>query len=216
VGGQHGAVARERQPQRFGQAVHRVGGKHSGAGTTGRAGGTLDVVDFLIGTVTVAGLDHGIDEIDGDGLAFPLHLASLHRAAGNEDGRNIEAQRSHQHARGDLVAVGDANHGVSAVAIDHVFDRIGDQVARGQRIEHAGVTHGDAVIDGDGVEFLGDTAGRFDLARHQLPQILEVHVPRHELGEGVHHGDDRLAEITILHAGSTPKGASAGHVAAVS
>ncbi len=69
------------------------------------------------------------------------------------------------------------------------------QLARRQRIEHAVMTHGDAVIDGDGVEFLGDAAGLFDLAGHQLAEILEVHVARHELGEGVDDGDDRLAEI---------------------
>ena len=75
--------------------------------------------------------------------------------------------------------------------------------------------HGDAVIDGDGVEFLGDAAGRLDLARHQLAEVLEVDVARHELREGVDHGDDRLAEIAVLHAGGAPEAARAGHVAAV-
>ena len=38
---------------------------------------------------------------------------------------------------------------------------------------------------------------------------------RHKLREGIDDSDDRLAEITVLHAGSAPQGASAGHVAAV-
>jgi hypothetical protein len=37
----------------------------------------------------------------------------------------------------------------------------------------------------------------------------------HELGEGVHHGDDGLVEVAILHAGGAPQGTCAGHVAAV-
>ena len=46
------------------------------------------------------------------------------------------------------------------------------------------VTHGDAVINRDGVEFLGHAAGRFDFAGDHLAEVLEVHMARHELGEG--------------------------------
>ena len=66
------------------------------------------------------------------------------------------------------------------------------------------MAHGDAVIDRDGVELLGHTARLFHLPGHHLAQILEVHMARHELGEGVDDGDDRLAEILILHAGGAP------------
>ena len=99
--------------------------------------------------------------------------------------------------------------------VDHVFDAVGDELARRQRIEHAVMAHGDAVVDGDGVELLGDAAGRLDLARDQLAEVLQVHVARHELGEGVDHRDDRLAEIAVLHAGGAPEAARAGHVAAM-
>ena len=77
------------------------------------------------------------------------------------------------------------------------------------------MTHGDAVIDRDRVEFLGDTARRFDLAGDQLAEILQMHMAGHELGEGVDDGDDRLAEIAILHARRAPQSARAGHVAAM-
>ena len=60
---------------------------------------------------------------------------------------------------------------------------VGDQLARGQAVEHAVMAHGDAVIDGDGVEFLGHAAGRLDLARDQLAEVLQVDVAGHELGE---------------------------------
>ena len=90
------------------------------------------------------------------------------------------------------------------MGVDHVLDAVCDQFARGQRIEHAVVTHGDAVVDGDSVEFLGHTARSFDFARDQLSQVLEMHVARHELGEAVDYGDDGLAEVTILHSSGTP------------
>jgi hypothetical protein len=37
----------------------------------------------------------------------------------------------------------------------------------------------------------------------------------HELGERVGNGDDRLAEIAVLHAGGAPKAARARHIAAM-
>ena len=60
------------------------------------------------------------------------------------------------------------------------------------------MAHGDAVIYGNGVEFLGNAASTLDLARHQLAKVLQVNVPGHELGEGVGDGDDRLLEIFFL------------------
>src|SRR5690606_16056536 len=119
-----------------------------------------------------------------------------------------------QHAGGYLVAVGDAHQRVGTVRVGHVFDRVGDDLAAGQRVQHAVVAHGDAVVHGDGVELLGHAAGGLDLARDQLAQVLQVHVAGHELGEGVDHRDDRLVEVAVGHAGGTPQGAGAGHVAA--
>eukprot|EP00614_Pseudopedinella_elastica_P038828 CAMPEP_0181271414 /NCGR_PEP_ID=MMETSP1097-20121128/7382_1 /TAXON_ID=35684 /ORGANISM="Pseudopedinella elastica, Strain CCMP716" /LENGTH=55 /DNA_ID=CAMNT_0023371829 /DNA_START=18 /DNA_END=182 /DNA_ORIENTATION=+ len=55
------------------------------------------------------------------------------------------------------------------------------------------MAHGDAIIDRDGVEFLGNTAGGLDFAAHQLPEVLKVHVAGHELGERVGNRDDRFA-----------------------
>ena len=101
------------------------------------------------------------------------------------------------------------------MGVGHIFDAVGDELARRQRIEHAVVAHGDAVVHGDGVEFLGDAARRLDLARDQLAEVLQVHMAGHELGEGIGDGDDRLAEIAVLHAGCAPKAAGAGHVAAM-
>jgi len=77
------------------------------------------------------------------------------------------------------------------------------------------VPHRDPVIDRDRVEFLGDSARRFDLARDHLAKVLQVDVTGHELGETVDHRDDRLAEIAVLHPRRAPEPARARHVAAV-
>jgi hypothetical protein len=53
-------------------------------------------------------------------------------------------------------------------------------------------------------------AGGLDLACDQLAHVLQMHMAGHELRERVGHCDDRLVEITILHAGGTPQHACAG------
>ncbi len=101
------------------------------------------------------------------------------------------------------------------MGVHHIFDGIRDDLARGQAVKHPVMAHGDAVIHRDRVELLGDASRRLDLARDELAKVLEVHVTRHELGEGIDHGDDRLAEIGVLHARGAPQAARARHVAAM-
>ncbi len=180
----------------------------------GQAERSSSATDASLSLLVTRG-DHGVDQVQMQLLALAHHLAGLHRPARDEDRRDVQAQRGHQHAGRDLVAVGDADQGVRAVGVDHVLDRVGDHLARGQGIEHAAVTHGDAVVDGDGVELLRHAAGGLDLARDQLAQILEMDMAGDELGEGVDDGDDGLVEIPVRHAGGAPERACAGHVAAM-
>lgn len=217
VGSQRRAVARQGQTKGFRQAVHGVRREHARAGSTCRAGILFHGQNVCIGHPVVGSGNHCVDQVDRLGNAiFQHHLAGFHRPAGNEDNRNVEPHGSVQHARGNLVAVGNTYQRICAMAVDHVFDRIGNHFARGQRIEHAIVTHGDTVIDRDGVEFLGDTTSLFHFSGNQLAEVLQMDVARHKLCEGVGDGDDRLAEVVVLHAGRAPKAARTSHVAAVS
>ena len=77
------------------------------------------------------------------------------------------------------------------------------------------MTHGDAVVHCDGIEFFGQAARFFDFAGNHLAQVVQMHMAGHELGERVGDGDNRLAEIFVGHAGGAPQCAGAGHIAAV-
>ena len=211
MGGQQRSVTRQAETQRLGEAIHRIGGKHTRARTAGRAGRSFIGFDRGIVSIAVGGDHHGVDQIE---LVFREGcFACFHRPTRDKDHWNIESHGGVEHARCDLVAIGNADHGVGTVRIDHVLNRVGNQVAGGQTVEHPVVAHGNTVIYGNGVEFLGDTARGFDLPRYQLPQILEVHMARHELGKGVHHGNDGFFEVAVLHTRCTPQRAGAGHVA---
>ena len=215
VGGKHRAIAGQRQAERLSQTVHRIGREHSRARPAGWASRSLDGLNLLVAERIVGGDNHGVNEVDSDFLAFQHHLAGLHWTARNKDGGNIEAKCCHQHAGRDLVAIRDTDHGVGTVCVDHIFDAVCNQLARRQAVEHTLVSHGDAIIDRDGVELLGHATRSFDFAGNELAQILEMDMTRHELGERVDDGNDWLAEIGVRHSGGAPKPAGAGHVAAV-
>ena len=211
VRSQNGAIARQGQADGLGQAVHRICGEHAGAGTTSRADGLLIGEQILFVQIVVGGGIHHVDQI-----GVLLHCAvrkhrgaSLHRTAGDEDGRDVQTQSGHQHARHDLVTVRDADQGVGAVRVDLVFDGVGDDVTARQGVQHAGVAHGDAVVNGHRVELTRDAAGFFDGLGDQSTNLVQVHVARQELIEGIGNGDNRFAEILTVHASGTVEGACA-------
>ena len=215
VGRDDGAVAREAKAEGFGKGVHGVCGEHAGAGTASGAGVRFDGGHFFVADGAVGGIDHGVNQVEGAVLAVLRgHVASFHRAARDEDCRNVEAHGGHEHTRSHLVAVGDAHEGVGAVGVSHVFGGVCNQVAAGQAIEHAVVAHGDTVIDRDGVHFLRDTAGGFDRAGDNLAQVLQVDVSRNKLGVAVHHADDGLTKVFHLGSSCVPQGACTGHFTA--
>jgi hypothetical protein len=105
---------------------------------------------------------------------------------------------------------------VGAVRVDHVLDGVGDDVARGQRVEHAVVAHRDAIVHGDRVELAGDAARLLDRLGDDATHGREVRVAGHELGERVRDGDDGLAaDRHAVDAGCAHQRACAGHVASV-
>ena len=184
--------------------------------SAGGACGALHLAGELVGDARVGGGHHRVHQVHGAHQVALLHLACLHGPAGNEDRRNVEAQRRHQHSGRNLVAIGDADQRVGAVGIHHVLDAVGDQFPRGQAVQHAAMTHGDAVIDGDRVELLGDSARALDLSGDELSEVLQVDVSGYELRERIGHRDDRFAEVPVLHSSGAPQAARAGHIAAMS
>ena len=131
----------------------------------------------------------------------------FHGATRDENCRNVEAKCGIQHARGDLVTVGNADDGISSMGITHILHRVCDDLTARQGIEHAVVAHGNTVIDGNGVEFFCDTASFFNGLLDDVAHIFEVDVSRYEVRVGVGDGDDRFTEIGVFDASGTPEGA---------
>ena len=180
MGGQDRSVSRKAESQGFHQTVHGIGRKHSAAGTACGAGRVFDTFQVIIRYGIVACHDHGVDQVQ----IFVVHFSGFHGPAGDENGGDVQPHGGHQHSRRDFIAVGDADQGVGAVGVHHVFDAVGDDFPGRQGVEHAVVSHGDAVVDGDGVEFGRETAVLFNALFDLLANIMKVNMTRYELREG--------------------------------
>ena len=75
------------------------------------------------------------------------------------------------------------------------------------------MTHGDAVVDRNGVKLTCDTSCLRNLGSHQVAEILEVHMAWHKLGIGVGDSNHWLIEIIIFHTRSAPQRSGSGHIA---
>ena len=211
MGGHHRAVARQRQAQRLGEAVHRIGREHARAGSASRTGRPLHLGQVGVGHLVVHRHHHGVDQIQLAEFDFlrlgvgQAHLARFHGATRNKHHRNVQAHRGHQHAGRDLVAIGNAHQRIGAMGIGHELHRVGNEIAAGQRIEHAIVAHGNAIVHRNGVELFGHSASLLDFPGHQLPHVFQVHMAGHKLGERIGDRNDGFVKIPILHAGGSPE-----------
>ena len=189
------AVARQRHADRFGQAVHRVCGVHTRARAAARAGGILQ--SYILRLRDLSGGKHTIS-LGGRGLvgltAVELN-AALHRAAGEEDARNIQSSRRHQHTRNDLVARAEQNQTVEQVDLRHGLDGIGDQLAGGHDEVHAVMSLPHAVAAADDAELNGRAACAVDAVLDALRDLTQVVVAGHALAPGVRDADERALEI---------------------
>ena len=203
-------VTRQSQTDCLIQTVHRIGRKHTRAAATTRTSMTLDLSDPLIINGRIGRLNHRIDQVQ----VATIQFSCLHRTARNENRRDVQTHRSHQHTRGDLVAIADADHRIGLMRIDHVFDTISNDVARWQRIEHTVVSHSNTVVNRNRVELGCKATQLLDLSLHQLTHLVQMHMSGYELRKRIDNSDDRLPKLFFLHAIGTPQGTRTCHSAA--
>jgi len=65
--------------------------------------------------------------------------------------------------------------------------------------------HGDAIVDGNGVELGRKTALLLNILLHQLSYLMQMHMSGHKLSEGVDHRDDGLAHLFAGHPVGMPE-----------
>ena len=164
-------------------------------------------IDCRLRFVDLAGDVFAITLKGGDDVEFfVIEMARLDRAAIDHDRRPIEPAHGDQAARHVLVAAGKRDIGVVPLGRHDGFDRVGDQVARLERIAHAVGPHRDAVADADGVETHADHAGGHDPLFDPLGEGIEVHVAGVAFVPDAGDADLRLLHVGFGHAGAIEHG----------
>ncbi len=128
------------------------------------------------------------------------------RAAVDHDRRAVEPAHRHQAAGHVLVAAGERDERVVPLGAHDGFDRVGDQVARLERVAHALGAHRDAVADADGVEPHADQAGRLHAFLHLVGEVVQVHVAGVALVPDAGDADLGLVHVLFGQAGAVEHG----------
>ena len=133
------------------------------------------------------------DEINRLALQDPSH----HGAAADEDGRDVQAKRRHQHPGNDLVAVGDHDQGIKGMGYSHDLNGIGDQLAAGKGVFHACMSHGNPVANADDGEFDGRSACHADACLYVFGYKIQMNMPGYDFIGGIHNAYQGLCNFFI-------------------
>ena len=194
VNGGDRAVAAQTHAQYLGQAVHRVGGIHTRAGATGRAGILFPLMQLFF--IDLTGVERALCfKHRGKRGLMTIHMTGQHRAAGDENGRDIQSGRGHQQAGNVFIAVGDHNKAVELMSQRHRLGRVGDQVAGDQRILHTDMSHRDAVTHRDCGDDDRGAARHRDAHLDRLRDLIEVHMTGDDLVPAGNNADQRALHL---------------------
>ena len=193
---------------------HRVRGELAAAGSRGRTGDRLELVQLLgahlPGRVRA---DRLVDVAD-------RHFAAAvetgrDRARVEDDGRDVEARERHDGTGRRLVAGDEAHETVEEVAARDELDGVGDHLARDERRTHPGRAHRDPVRDRDRVELHRRGAGVADAALHVDREVALIEIARHRLDPRRGDADDGLGQVVVGEARPLEHRACARAVGAV-
>ena len=78
------------------------------------------------------------------------------------------------------------------------------------------MSHGNTVIDGDGVELCCIASHLFNFLFHDLSSLMQMSVTRNKLSERVDDGNDWFSKLFTLHAVGYPQSTCSSHAATFS
>ena len=160
--------------------------------TDGRRRG--DDVDELV-VVDLAG-GEPLARLPDDGAgagALALPPAVQHRAAGEDDGGQVDGRRRHDAGGRGLVAAGGQHDAVERVAVEDL-----DQAEIGEvAVERRGRPLA-GLLDRVDRELHAEAAGGRDAVAHALGEVEVMAIAGRKVGAGLGDADDRLARLQLL------------------
>ena len=128
------------EAHRLDRGGHGIGCIHSATGAWARDGIGLHIVQFFFGDFIGGALTDGFEDRDDIQLSFG-EATGQDCSAVNKDSRTVHANDRHDACRHIFVAAADGYKSVEALTAHDRLDRIGDDLARDERVFHAFGAH---------------------------------------------------------------------------
>jgi hypothetical protein len=193
--------------QRLNSGRHSIRRVHASTCTRPWTRMLQDLLALFLCDLIVYVLSIGLESADYiQGRASRRLLARTDSPSVDHDGRPVQATHGHDTTRHVLVAARQGNQAVVPLTPHGSLDRVGNQVARLQRVSHARRPHGDAVGHADGVEAVAHAVGRHDAPFDLFGQVEQVHVAGVALVPDGADADLRLVHVLFLEAGGVQHG----------
>src|SRR5271165_2841403 len=214
VGGGDAGESHGSNAEKFADHGHGVGGELTAAGACTGAGSDFEGVQLGVAHVAAGMFSHGFKNVlNGYGMAFKL--AGGDGAAVQNKAGNIQAGNGHDSAGNGFVAADENDQGVEKIATGDQFDGVRDDFAADERGAHAFGAHGDAVRDGDGVEFERRAARGADAFLDVDGEFAQVVVTGSDFDPSVGYADQGFVEVGVAQAGGAQHGAGRGAICAI-
>ena len=174
------SVSAKAHTQCLRQAVHGIGGIHTGTGATGRTDLVLKFRHILFG-VGACGIGANSLEHGGKASLLPLYMSCKHRSSGHKHGGKVQSRCSHHKTWYVLITIRHHHQCIKLVGNCHTLRGIRDQIPGHQGIFHADMSHGDSIADCNRREYNRHTAGLGYAKLHSLHDLVQIHMARNDL-----------------------------------
>ena len=182
---------------------HGVGCSHHGAGTGARRHDPLHVLILFFAQLPARQLADHLFQLVGR-IFLALIFSRHHRAAGDNNRRNIHPQSRHNHSWNNLIAAPYKHHSIQLMCPCITLDGIHNQLPAREYMAHAHMPLGEAIADRNCIYLKGYSTRLTHSIFHHLPQNILMHMARMHFIECVNHSDKRLGQLLICKP-HTPK-----------
>ena len=195
-------ATRQRHAQYFREAAHGIGRPQHRTGSDARKCSLLRLQQFIHIHFAGLGLPDQLPHIGEGNRIRVLYPPRQHWSPRYQNGGDVQAHRGHQHARHDLVAARQHNHGIKLMRLDHVLNGVRNHFSAGQRITHPLMSLTNSITDGNGRKFPGNAPRLCNAQLHKFCQLAQMIVTGHHLGKGIYHRHHGLFQILGIQAGA--------------
>ena len=166
--------------EHFGQGVHRIRCEQSGTGTAARAGVFLNRRHFMHVHLTCSKHPRSLERLTDTDVTSAV-ASRKHGTSTDEDCRDIETCRRHEHPRHNLIAVRNEDKPVKSRCHRNGFDGVRNQLTACKGVFHPRMPHRNSITNADRRKFNRRSTCGCHAKLHSFRNRIQMKVPRNDL-----------------------------------